>query len=324
MVGAPTPQQPLGSRASGHHHPATTSASLAQQGSKEPENHSPPPPPSSSSSSPSALWTEDWESDRAKDATTGRFLSKKARTCLRCLAHGLRCTLEFSGTETEPRCSACRRAGAGAGRCVRPALEDIGPEKTVREQRRLFKAGSGPTYRFQAEHATASWPAVVDEHYAGRLVYVNGMPLDPRDVNAMALPAFRDAADADVDAGAGAGADEENALADSQLMPMPAHIRTTPWRTVTWSDYLPVRENRSMVGEAGEDEGVVFQEVRFQPGDDTGEDGEEGLDVAGENGGEDGGEDEIMCKDDRIKFLQRIRRYPPRAMHLNEMLGETY
>lgn len=347
-MGAPT-QHPLDNRSSGHR---AISTSLSQ-GSKDHEDRP----------LPSALWTEDWEEDRAKDTLTGRFLSKKARTCLRCLSHDLRCTLEFSGSETEPRCSACRRAGAA--RCVRPALQDINPGKTLREQRRLFEAvpassttaaaaaaarrrvppgreaaapsTSTPTYHFPAEQATASWPAVIEEHHASeRIVYVNGMPIDPRDVNAMTLPSFRDAAAA-ANANANAGADEDDALfaADSwqsegfagSPVLSPVVRNTTPWRTVAWSDYLPVPENRSLVGEEGGDADAFFvREVRWQL-DDGGEDGDEqGLDFAEDNGGEGGGEDKDreVNFDDRIKFLQRIRRYPPRAMHLNEMLGETY
>lgn len=336
--------------------------------------------------SAAAAWTEDWEEGLAKDATTGRFLAKKGRTCLRCLSHGLRCTLAFSGMETNPQCTACKRAGVGAARCVRPALADINETKSLGEQRRLFEAvpasGRVPpppppepeeavaaavvaaalagapspvdlrTYKFKAEPAgTTSWPDAVAQHHAERprILYVNGMPVDPRDVKAMALPSFRDAAlanadacaDADADADAGAADDEDvdvdvgvgadaAAAADPQSVPVPVPVLSdAPWRTASWKDYLPVPQNRSLVGEVGED---VVSEVQWQRDDgglDAAEEenrgeGDHGKGRGKGKGKSEGMSEEVKFDDDRTKFLQRIRRYPPRAMHLNEMLGETY
>ena len=290
--------------------------------------------------------------NKDKDPVTGRRLSKAPRVCLRCLSKNLRCTLEFHGKENEPRCAACRRAGAN--HCIRQAVEEVA-ELTGGEQRSRFAAPKPRPPRnrndalqlLPADDAAVGWGEVLDDYYyTERLVYVNGHPVELRDVNGMALPSFRDAAlaaateaaeaaevaeselDFDVDSGYNssptrteteteteAEAEAETAVPAPAPAPVDADAAAMPWRTLGWRDYLPTTENRSL---AGEEEDVKDQLRR--------EDGSINAAIAAAvvMDWREHQEEEDGKYDDRIKYLQRIRGYRPREIHLNEMLGETY
>ncbi len=272
---------------------------------------------------------------------TGRMLSEYGRSCLRCADKGLRCTLLFAGSEGEVQCAACRRAGAVS--CVRQALADVCLVRVnddYERRRRLGQlwhqpqpdgdadgaagaAGAAaepqpqppqppPPDPLEVRRALARWRALLEEHHARHTTYVNGEPVQRRDARHMALPSFADDGGGDDGRDRG-GQEREQGQGQGQVGVGPR--RGGSRGDMTWRDVLPTRDNRSLYREE-RDVRELLQRRRDGPGDGGGGGG--GATAAGSRTRDEQEQEDAIELSERIRFLQRIRKYPPREMHLGE------
>ena len=240
-----------------------------------------------------------------KDPVTGRVLAEDPRPCLPCMDKGRKCTFLFADSEDDEECAACRRQAAAAGadyasagRCVRLSRSAAELLALDFEELRSTAAGAAAhddldELQQQAKFTQACWEAVVRDHEAERdlreTVYVNGEPITKRDAARMALPM------------PASFTGKDDSVVGPEGPRAPSLMATRGWR-----DVLPTQENRSLFRE----EADVLELVRARR-----------KSVAA--GRAACGSEELEERDERIKYLQRIRRYQPREMHLSEALAQS-
>ncbi|KAI3336425.1 hypothetical protein HD806DRAFT_542337 [Xylariaceae sp. AK1471] len=248
------------------------------------------------------------EDEPPRDYVTGRILSEQGRSCLRCIEKGLRCTLNFVGKETEPRCAACRRSKAK--HCVR--FQPLGGGgRGIPFKGPPWK---NPNFVAHTEDGAAAGLSreeledILREHYLERKgCYVLGNYITEDDVHNYALPPFN-------------GVD------------VPLADRPENYKTMDWKDVLPVMQNQSLRPRQAEGKGgkdgreaqkkklAVARNQLLWPASPT--DKEEAGEVERRNRLLMVGNGET--RDEELSFLRTLRRYEPREQNLSDVLGETW
>ena len=303
-------QSPLGDRSVAALSRALEDRISLSSGSSDPSPSTPPTPPTPVSDDQKVKTDDEKQDTKAalpKDPVTGRVLAEDPRPCLLCVEKGRKCTFIFADSEDDEQCAACRRQAAAASaddisaiRCVRLSKEDAAIIALDFDELRKTTKGPKAQERVdelqkEANYRRTHWESVVRDHEAERdhrekMIYVNGEPMSKRDVARMALPM------------------PDSFTGKDSGVAGPAGPQTPPpLATRGWKDVLPVPGNRSLSREDAD----VEELFRAR-----------GKEVA-TGGAEKGEYEELEERDERIKYLQRIRKYQPREMHLSEAQTET-
>jgi len=155
-----------------------------------------------------------------RDLVTGCMISEEGRTCLRCKEKGLRCTLNYMGKESEPRCAACRRSDTEYCVSFRPwdpsgkAIPFTGPHWKSPNFAASTEDGPAPLSRWEME-------ALLREYHEGEKGYVGGSYIPVNDKKNFVMPPFN-------------GID------------LPEEGRPENYKDMTWKDALPIWQNRSL------------------------------------------------------------------------------
>ena len=221
-----------------------------------------------------------------KDLTTGRVLAPYGRPCLQCVDKGLKCTFLFAGSENDEQCAACRRQSATEFvRCVRQSIADAALLSIDIEELRAAAAASDPSQETDDHIDKLAADAAKARVRWNAVVRDHEAERDLHDmvyVNGEPI-SRRDAA-------------------RNFAMPKPPP-RPTGEPARGWRDVLPTPENRSFVREEADVEKILRSR---------------------EAGGSKGLEEDkdLVEHYERIKYLQRLRRYQPRVVHLTETLPQ--